>query len=346
MCRLYDPGDPVGKIKQGDSTMVRKIIMAVAAGLCVAAYAEDEAPIFEVKGVEISGYLDMSVVGTSSDSGDDELSAGLDAAEFRFKSELADGVAIEAHVVGYGDRSVSDGNATTDDGVSVDLEQAFVSYTAISNITIIGGKWLSSLGWEAYHAPDLYQYSTSATLVYPGMMNGVGAAYSTDMFTVFAAALSGIWDSDDKDPENGGFEGHVRFTGIEDFTLFVGGATEEYVDYDQTLGNIWASYVIGDLLIAGEVNLLDDWGAAGNEGFGWLAMLNYGITDKLAITLRTSALTVENDAGADITDDQKFTIAPSYALTDNLSFVLEFNTLEDLNGDTTDTYAFETIVTF
>jgi len=311
--------------------MVRKIIMAGAVALCAAAYAEDE---FIIKGVEISGYLDMSASVTESDAGS-ESSAGLDTAEIRFKSELADDVYIEAHVAGNGENDII-------------MEQAFVTYGGISNLTIIGGKFLSSLGWEAYHAPDLFQYSFSATLVYPGMQNGVGAKYAiTEGLEVYAAALSSAWDNDDKDPEDGAFEGNVRYTGIEDFTLFAGGATEKYTGYDQSLANIWASYVLGDLILAAEGNIVSDWGADGNEGFGWLLMANYAITDKLGLTLRTSALTVENAAGTDITDLQKFTIAPSYALTDNLSFVLEFNTLDDsIADDTADTLAFETIVTF
>lgn len=316
-------------------TMKRMMIVAAVVGLTAWAHADE----LEIMGVEVSGYLDMSASTTDSDAGSTS-SAGLDTAEIRFKSELADGVYVEAHVAGYGANDV--------DGNTIDLEQAFVSYSAISNWTIIGGKFLSSLGWEAYHAPDLFQYSTSATLVYPGMENGVGVQYAfDDVVSVYVAALSSAWDSNDKDPEDGAFEGNVRFTGIEDFTLFVGGATEKYTGYDQMLGNIWASYVLGDLILAAEANILSDWGADGNDGFGWLLMANYGITDQLGLTLRTSALTVENAAGADITDDQKFTIAPSYALTDNLSFVFEYNRLMDnVNDIDYDTVAFETIVTF
>lgn len=310
--------------------MKKLILLTALVGLSASLYAEE----LKIEGVEVSGYLDMSASYTDSDAGS-ESSAGLDTAEIRFKSELSDGVAIEAHVSGNGENDII-------------MEQAFVSYTAISNLTIIGGKFLSSLGWEAYHAPDLFQYSFSATLVYPGMENGVAASYVlTDGLSVYAAALSSAWDSTDKDPESGAFEGNVRFTGIEDFTLFVGGATEKYTDRDQMLANIWASYALGDLLLAGEINIVDDWNAEGSDGFGYLLMANYGITEKLAITLRTSALSVEDSTGADQEDLTKFTIAPSYVLTDNLSFVLEFNSLDDgIADDTYNTVAFETIVTF
>ena len=45
--------------------MVRKIIMAAAIGVCAAVYADE--PVFEVKGVEISGYLDMSIVNVNGE---------------------------------------------------------------------------------------------------------------------------------------------------------------------------------------------------------------------------------------------------------------------------------------
>lgn len=314
--------------------MKRMIIATALAGISTAALAED----IVIKGVEISGYLDMSVSATDSDAGTD-TSYGLDTAEIRFKSELVDDVYIEAHVSGGG---------TTNSFVnSIELEQAFMTYTGLENITFIGGKFLSSLGWEAFHAPDLFQYSYSATLVYPGMQNGAGIKYSAESFSVYGAVLAGVWDSYDKDGSRGGVEGNVKFTGVEDLTVFVGGATESYAGYQQSLLNIWASYAIDKLLLAAELNTVLDWGADGTDGFGWLFMANYGFTDQLGLTLRTSGLMVENAAGADVNDDIKFTVAPSYVLTDNLSFVLEYNILEDgVSDDTIQTAAFETIVTF
>ena len=78
-------------------TMKRMMIVAAVVGLTAWAHADE----LEIMGVEISGYLDMSAVTTDSDAGR-ESSAGLDTAEIRFKSELADGVSIEAHIAGYG----------------------------------------------------------------------------------------------------------------------------------------------------------------------------------------------------------------------------------------------------
>jgi hypothetical protein len=316
-------------------TMKKIMIAAALAGISAAALAEE----IVIKGVEISGFLDMSISSTTSDDTPTETSYGLDAANLKFASDLTDDVYVEARINGTGGQN--------DVLNSIELEQAYVAYTGVDNFTFVGGKFLSSLGWEAYHAPNLYQYSYSATLLYPGMQNGAGATYSAESFSVYAAALGGVWDAYDTDGSRGGVEGNFRYTGVEDFTLFVGGATESYPGYQQSLLNIWASYAIDELLLAAEVNSVTDWTAEGTEGFGWLFMANYMFTDQFGLTARTSGLMLEDDAGDDVNDDIKFTIAPLYSLTENLSFVAEYNILTDgVADDTFHTVAFETIVTF
>ncbi|QBG48567.1 hypothetical protein EGM51_14580 [Verrucomicrobia bacterium S94] len=286
----------------------------------------------------MSGYLDMSVSASDSEAGTD-TSYGLDAANIKFSSQLTDDVYFEARVNGSGDT-----NSVMN---SIELEQAYMAYSGISNVTITAGKFLSSLGWEAYHAPNLFQYSYSATLVYPGMQNGASVRYAADWFSVYGAVLAGVWDNYDKDGSRGGVEASAKFTGVEDLTVLIGGATESYPGYDQSLLNIWASYAMDQLLLAAEFNAVFDWGAEGTDGFGWLLMANYTFTDQFGLTLRTSGLMVEDDAGNDVNDDIKFTVAPSYVLTDNLSFVLEYNILEDgVADDTIQTVALESIVTF
>ncbi|MEI6891551.1 MAG: outer membrane beta-barrel protein [Pontiella sp.] len=305
--------------------MKRMIVAATLAGLSTVAYSE-----FELNDVEISGYIDMSMSMTDGEDGS-HTTAGLDTYEIRFATELADGFSVEAHIAGDGDSDI-------------ELEQAFLTYSGVSNLTITAGKFLSSLGWEAYHAPDLFQYSTSATLVYPGMQNGVGVKYTHEWFDVYGAALASAWEDDDL--EDGAFEGHVRMTGLENFTLFVGGAVEDRTSYDKMLLNIWASYVLGDLTLAAEFNGVAGWEAKDEDGYGWLLMANYKFTEKLGLTLRTSALTIDDASDTTITEDLKFTIAPSYTFTDNFSMVAEFNTIEDVANESTQTYALEGILTF
>ena len=297
--------------------------------------------------IDISGFLDMSVTSTKTDGSETEDHAGLDQANVKFSAALSDELSFQARVFGGSDEDF-------------DLEQANFTYMVSDTVSITAGKFLSALGWEAYHAPNLYQYSTSATLVYPGMMNGASAKFANDAFEVQGAALASAWDSTDTDSGEMAFEGNIRLTAIENFTLFVGFATEEFAatdatedapamgDYDQSLINVWASYqLMENVLIAAEFNDVSDWGGADNDGEGWLAMVNIGLTDAIGLTLRTSALDVESGSGAAVTDNEKWTVAPSYVATDALSFVAEFSSTDDnISGLTTEVFALEAIVVF
>ncbi len=299
-----------------------------------------------VADVEVSGYLDMSVNSTDTDGMSNVDSAGLDRAEVRFKSELAEGLAIEAHVAGGSDEDF-------------DLEQAHMTYALSDALSLVAGKYRSKLGWEAFHAPDLYQWSTSATLVYPGMVNGAGLTYTMGGFEIYGAALASAWDSTSTDTGESAFEGNIRFTQIENLTVFVGYATEEMAatemteetpamaSYDQALINVWASYMIGEITLAAEYNDVSDWGGVDNDGEGWLAMVAIPVNDQLGVTLRTSALSVDNAAGAAVTDIEKWTVAPTYSVNDNLGLVLEYNNSEDkTTGIESSQVALEAIVTF
>ncbi len=284
--------------------------------------------------IDISGYLDMSISNTDVDAGGSSDVAGLDRAELRFNTQLDDKISLQIHVAG-GDES------------EYGLEQANITYQANEELSFFAGEYLSALGWEAFHAPDLFQYSVSAALVYPAFFSGAGAKYKTEGFEVYGSLASGIWDAPDADTRTDdiGWEAAVRFTAVENLTVFLGTATGklfEEADFDRTIVNLWASYVLGGLTLAAEYNDLTDFTADGDDGDSWLVMANYAFNEQWGLTLRTSAL--ETDSGSDV---EKFTVAGSYVLTDNVSFVAEFNTSTDNSTDTdTDVLALEMIVVF
>ena len=284
--------------------------------------------------IDISGYLDMSISSVDTDGvGSDEV-AGLDRAELRFNTQLDDKVSLQIHVAG-GDES------------EYGLEQANITYQATDELSFFAGEYLSALGWEAFHAPDLFQYSVSAALVYPAFFSGAGAKYKTDGFEIYGSMASGIWDAPDADTRTDdiGWEAAVRFTAVENLTVFLGtatGAISEDADFDRTVVNLWASYVMGSLTLAAEYNDLTDFSFDGDDGDSWLVMANYAFNDAWGLTLRTSA--IETDGGTDV---EKFTVAGSYVLTDNISFVAEYNTSTDNATDAdTDVLALEMIVVF
>ncbi len=321
-------------IKLGASTV---IATAFTAGVVGNAMADTE-----IGKVDISGYLDMSISSTDVDGGGDSDSAGLDRAEVRFKSQIDEKLSIEAHVAGGADESY-------------DLEQAHMVYQATDSVSVVAGKYLSALGFEAYHAPDLYQYSISAGLVYPSFFNGVGVKYVGEGYEVYGSAASGIWDKTDTNSDKVGYEASVRLTAVENLTVFLGVASgspsdDPAADFDQTLVNLWAAYSMGPLTVAAEYNDLSDWGADGVNGSSFLVMGNYMFNDSFGVTVRTSGIDVDAGGGTNALgcyDCDKWTIAGSYIVSPNLSLVAEYNSLSDNATDAdADTVALEMIVTF
>ena len=232
--------------------------------------------------ISFSGYLDTSYVSEDVDGNtDDDFT--LDALELRFLYQGKDNLSVVAHVRGSSDEDF-------------ELEQAHLNYQINQNLNIVAGKFLSIQGWEAFHAPDLYQFSTSATLVYPGMMNGASVTYSNDDFTFHGAIVASAWDSKETASDDNAYDLAVKVKSIPDVTIHLGYTTEEIADYDQALTNLWASYSNNGLTLAAEYNHLEDWGGKDYEGDGWLVMANYEFTHKIALTLRVSALEVENAA--------------------------------------------------
>jgi hypothetical protein len=214
----------------------------------------------------------------------------------------------------------------------VTTEQAFITAALSEHLNLSMGKFLSSSGFEAAEPTGLYQFSTSKTTgdVYGGYQNGLNIAYSTPMFGVYGAVVTDLWNGGETDLLNSpGFEAQFSLMPAEGITAKVTGLFQLYDkdaigDDGQDLINVWASYAKGPLTAAAEFNYLLNWNAgvgaaAINDatGMGWLAMVNYKATEKLGVTLRYSALTIDDEAGA--TDDMgsEVTLSPSYAISPN-----------------------------
>ena len=283
--------------------------------------------------VTFGGYLDIVVDSVDTEGMDKAESGGVATYELRAMTDLGEGLTGSAHIAGDGENDIW-------------LEQANVSYQINDNLSLIAGKYLSALGWEAFHAPDLYQISTSATLVYPGMMNGAGLTHSDDGWSLYGAVLAGVWNSDDTNLDEIGYEAQLKLMPAEGMTVQIGyaregmAATTNAASFDQALLNVWVSYQLGSVLLAGEFNDVTDWGAQGTDGDGYLVMANIPLGEKLSVTLRYSAL----DVGS--TDVAKYTISPSYTVTENWIVRAEFNSTDAETDSDTDVVALESILTF
>jgi hypothetical protein len=87
-------------------------------------------------------------------------------------------------------------------------------------------------------------------------------------------------------------------------------------------------------------------GFVGVEAEGYLLMANYA-WEKAGLTFRYNESKVETDVGNTVEDLNAFTIAPNYAVSDNLLIILEYRRDENnITNESTNTYALEALLTF
>jgi len=274
----------------------------------------------------VSGFVDASY--TNTDSDDDNTSIGVDEVEIDFAFSY-EGVSAEVHL---------DTTAGT-----VGVEQAFVT-TDLSGITISAGRMLNLLGFEADEPTGLYQYSRAydATGNDAGRSynEGIRAAASQGDFSVAASVTDSLYDDPavgaEGDADDVAFDILASYSGIENLSLSLGYADDG--NGDSQVVNFYATYVLGQLTLAGEYS---DWDRNGTESDNYLILANYSLNDDTSITVRRS----EVCASTDDDDFEKTTVALNYSISDNLSTVIEYSDSE-LGGEDSDTIAIEGIFSF
>jgi hypothetical protein len=267
--------------------------------------------------LSVSGFLDMS---STTTSGGDETDIGLSFDQFELDFHLNQGsVAARVDI---------DSTARTIGGKVVQLEQGYVTYTlpesTVSGVSIKAGRFLSAMGFEAAEPTGLYQYSFSEGIPYPGYQNGIGIDVSpAKQVGIYVALLSGVWDVNDTDVKNPGIEAQVALTPMEQLTAKLGYAMDKMEDYSQSELNAWVQFAQGPLTLAGEVDILSNWGADGKNGMHFLGMANVSLADMIsapvAVTLRFSGISLDDEDSS-----SEFTLSPSYTATDNWLLLAEF----------------------
>ena len=263
--------------------------------------------------LSVSGFLDMSTVTTMGDETDTSLS--FDQFEMDFH-------------LNYGSVTGQVDIDSTDIDQGIKLEQGFVTYTApkdmLPGVSITAGRFLSSLGFEAAEPTGLYQYSFSEGIPYPGYQNGVALNVKPMKAAgLYVAFLSSVWDVNETDAGTPGIEAQLALTPIEQITAKIGYALDAMDEYTQTELNAWVSFAQGPLTLAGEIDLLGNWGADGNNGIHFLGMANVSLADiisaPIGVTLRFSGISLD-----DSDTSTEFTFSPSYSATDNWLLLAEF----------------------
>ena len=279
-------------------------------------------------GVELSGFVVLDHTNQDATGSDSAFMTSEVELNFDFTSgPVAFALDLEAF------KGSGDANSQVDTFV----EEAVVTYTFNDNFSMSAGRMLSYLGFEAYDAPNMYQisgaYNTQFSYLYDAYADGVSLDYGTDDFSI------GVWAGLE---DQTSFEYAFAYTGIENLT-----AKYIYADYggsDESKQTIWASYSLGSLLLAAEVathengSVVDSANAANfNTGDtdAYLVMANYGITDKLSMTVRYSEtedkVTATGGAGAGVTNAtiDKVTFSPTYMVTDDLALLAEYTDISD-----------------
>lgn len=232
----------------------------------------------------------------------------------------------------------------------VKLEQANISYPLGSDAASITlGRFLSCSGFEAAEPTGLYQFSVSKTLVYGGYQNGLALSYNGGMFGLYGALVTNPWSSGDTDIKNPGVEAQLslmptsaitaKFAYVADFMEDLAGESisKQYM-------NAWAQFAQGPVTVAAEFNYVINYDETADMGY--LAMVNFKMTENAAVTLRHSGFQVED--GDMLTE---ITLSPSVVLTSNWSALVEGRVDlgdKDAAGEdvTPITLAAETIFTF
>jgi hypothetical protein len=321
--------------------MRKSLSLNLAAGALGLMAASSFAEIKVNDVLSLSGFLDMSAYETN----DGPITGAVDQFEvdfmFKFSDKLSARVDIAQGGVGGGaPTTLASGEIVP---AAFILEQGFITYTE-GAVSLMLGKFLSATGFESAEPTGLYQYSASTTVsAYGGYNTGVGASYTlSPMIGLYGALFTSEWTGDNTFSTPGG-EAGVTLTPAEGVTAkafyLVEGIEVPGEDYVKQGANVWASYAMGPLLVAGEVNYIMNWDALDSDGLGFLVMTNYKLTDKIAGTLRYSQL--KTDAMAEASNE--VTISPSYAFTSNWWALFEYR--RDINAEV-NSYGLETTITF
>jgi hypothetical protein len=307
--------------------MIKKLTGLTASLVALASTASANVKINDYLSVE--GYAVASLTTTDPDIG-----KGNDTA-FDSGSNNLDSINI-ALLGTYGDFS---GKVSLEyvpggtPGDSAELLDIYASYK-IGSVTLTGGKFLSYLGYEAYHPVAMNQLTYGSSIfAIPGYHTGAKIDFAvsdtlslgasvTD--SLFPGATAVFGDKGDGDFSDGlGYEFIATYTGIEKLTVFLGLGLDddEFATSDYVI-DIWASYALTDKLTFGaEYDYLDD------AATGYLFTAQYAFTDKFSVLARWTALDVDGgDTGTYLT------LAPSYALTSNLKIRAEVSYADSIEG--------------
>jgi len=243
-----------------------------------------------------------------------------------------------------------------DDLNGVEVEQAHITYTFDSGVSVTLGKYGSALGFEREDPTSLYTFSRAYGDVDTrtgngndsafnlgdvdnNVVEGVTVGYSNDVVSLGASFENAL--STDAEEDDLNMEIAVSYTGIENVTLGLGYYFDNQSDTNNEIDvlNVHASTSLGKLFVAAEYTELNR-GGNNSDLDGYLFLADYDLNDKFGAALRVSSN--EKTTGSDY---EKITIAPNYAITDSLGAIIEYSDIDDAGTDS-NLLAVELLYTF
>ncbi|MFT4807446.1 MAG: hypothetical protein ACI9LX_000765 [Paraglaciecola sp.] len=307
------------------------VTLLLSLGAIASAQAEDV-----VDNLSVSGFIDMSYLSIDTDGAGSTSDSGIDQVEFNFAYDF--GNKLKAFVdVEY-------------QGSEVDLEQAFLTYAVSDEFTVKAGRFLSYSGWETEEPTGLFQYSGTgyAQYFYGYYQQGVSGLYSGDGYAVAVSVVNDLAGPESTDSEEPGVETMIALMPTDSITIKAFYSFDKLAgtNEDTTMFNMWAMYADGPLTLAAEINSSEYTSLAAADASGYLLMANYAF-DTFGVTVRYHDYEVEDAGGVIWEDMSAITIAPSYAVNDNLLMVFEYRMdSNDVNGMDSDSIAIEALITF
>jgi opacity protein-like surface antigen len=213
---------------------------------------------------------------------------------------------------------------------------AYVTYDIGGGSSVTAGKFLSYLGYEAFHPVNMTQITYSPVTV--GTLSaiatyhsGVKFDYADKMVGYGVAVLDSVYSPlgiDKGDGElrhNAGFEGYITSKGLGDLTLWAGFGYDtkgNFQPHEVLTLDFWAQYAVNkQVTLAAEYCQKD--GGEFSKGWTWLAYMNYAFTPKVSVVGRVGGEKLEGKTRG--TDFEQYTVGPSFKATENLTVRAEYS---------------------
>jgi hypothetical protein len=225
----------------------------------------------------------------------------------------------------------------TSGSFATSLEQAFIRYSFNRDFNISMGRQLTTLGFEADEAPNLYQVSYAYLLgdiIDGGMggrrnyVDGIRANFNNGRFG-FTLGLHNELYSETHSTKKGdiGIDLQLALMIMPGFEARLGYAHDSEDDRDPATEddieqfNAWVAYNDGGLTLALEY---DDWDIGSWDAWNVMLMGSYQFNNFFALTLRYSHEDFEYSATKE-EDSDRITIGAGFSITDNFGINLEMS---------------------